>query len=127
MELRFTVLPGRLAVSRLAPGDPVPAWLPHSGFTSVTRTDDELSIVCDERVIPAEVKSDGGWRCLRVEGPFSFETTGVAAAIASPLAAAGVSLLLVATFDTDYVLVREAALERAVDALTSAGHPIRSG
>jgi hypothetical protein len=56
-----------------------------------------------------------------VEGPIPFETTGVAAAIATPLAAAKISVFLVATFDTDYLLVKEDALEGAIAALRASG------
>ena len=123
MKLRVTLLPGALAVCRLPADAAVPAWIEGS-FTSVTRTPDELSIVCDERAVPGDVNAERGWTSMRVEGPIPFQTTGVAAALVSPLAGAGISVFLIATFDTDYLLVKESALAPAVAALRAAGHEV---
>ena len=116
MILRFTPVDGLYAVCRLDPADAIPTWA-HGAFVSITRTSHELSIVCDESRVPEEVQAARGWRCLRLEGPIPFETTGVAAAITAPLAAAKISVFLVSTYDTDYVLVRAVDFERAVEVL----------
>ena len=116
----MTVLPQPLAVCRLDPDAPVPAWI-RGPFTSVTRTADELSIVCDENAAPSDVRADRGWRALKLEGPFPFAMTGVAAALLAPLADARISCLLIATYDTDYLLVQQDVFERAVDVLRAAG------
>jgi hypothetical protein len=118
-ELR--VLPGRYAVCRLDADGVAPA-----AFFSVTRTADELSVVCAEEVAPEGAKCERGWRILQVAGPLEFSLTGVLAAIAMPLAKSGVSIFAISTFDTDYVLVKEEALERAVEALRGAGHRVLS-
>ena len=76
-------------------------------------------MVCEEAYAAGKVES--GWRMLEVEGPLPFEMTGVLSSIAAPLAAAGVSIFVVSTFDTDYVLVKEAALAAGLDALQAAG------
>lgn len=123
MQLRLALLPATVAVCRLAPDTPWPEW-PRGAFTSITRTPDELSVVCDEDAVPAEVRSDRGWRVLRVEGPLAFELTGIAASLTAPLAAAEISVFLIATFDTDYLLVKEEVLQRATGALRDAGHEI---
>jgi hypothetical protein len=121
--LRLRLLEGRYGVARLAPDQPVPEWA--SGvFVSITRTEDELSIVCDEESIPSMITAERGRRCLALAGPIPFEAIGIAASLTTPLAAAGVSLFLVSTFDTDYVIVKEEALERALAALRGAGHSI---
>jgi uncharacterized protein len=120
MQLRIRVLPQRCAVSRLAPDAPIPEWA-RGAFVSVTRTAAELSVVCDEAGVPADVAAQRGWRALEVEGPIPFETTGVAAAIASPLAEAKISVFMVATFDTDYMLVKAESLDDALAALKRAG------
>lgn len=120
MELRIRVLPQRCAVSRLAPDAPIPDWA-RGAFVSVTRTAAELSVVCDEADVPADAHAQRGWRCLEVEGPIPFQTTGVAASIASPLAEAKISVFLVATFDTDYVLVKAESLHAALAVLRRAG------
>lgn len=121
--LRIASLPHRLAVCRLAPGAPLPSWI-GGAFTSLTRTDEELSIICDEDAVPADVQAERGWRAVRVIGPIPFEVTGVAAALVSPLAAAKISVFLLATFDTDYLLVKDAVFARALDVLRDAGHDV---
>jgi hypothetical protein len=124
--LTLFVLRERLAVCRLAPDAPVPAWAlgPTSGFRSVTHTPEELSLVCAEEHVPASVTAERGWRGLRVAGPLAFSLTGVLAALAQPLAEAGVPIFTLSTYDTDYVLVKETDLNRALSALRDAGHRI---
>jgi hypothetical protein len=123
MRLRLANLPNRLAVCRLAPEAAMPSWV-RGTFLSMTRTRDELSIVCDDDAVPADVKAERDWRALQVVGPIPFETTGVAAALVTPLAAAGISVFLIATFDTDYLLVKNDAFARAIDILREAGHDV---
>jgi hypothetical protein len=118
---RVSILPQRIAVCRLEPNAALPAWI-RGSFTSVTRTAEELSIVCDDDAVPGDVQADRGWRALKLEGPFAFEMTGIAAALLSPLAAAGISCLLIATYDTDYLLVKDEVLDRAVDVLRAADY-----
>ena len=118
--IQMTALDGRFAVCRLSADAPIPSW-PRGPFVSITRTPDELSIVCAELAVPNDVRAERDWRALRIEGPIPFEMTGVAAAITTPLANAGISVFLVATFDTDYVLVKNDAFERAADALRASG------
>jgi uncharacterized protein len=117
--VELDVLPGVFAVCRLDPGADTPRE-----FWSVTRTADELSVICAEEAIPEGARAERGWRALRVAGPLDFVLTGVAAALTTPLAAAGISVLPVATFDTDYLFVREESLASALSALTAAGHTV---
>jgi hypothetical protein len=121
--LSLRTLAGELAVCRLPTDAPAPA--PGAGaLWSVTRTADELSIVCPVADAPAGAEVEGGWRALKVAGPLDFALTGILAAIAAPLAEAGVSIFAVSTYDTDYVLVRDAALPAAAAALRRAGHDV---
>ena len=120
--LRLAIFPDTLAVCRLAAGDAFPHWLPTHGFLSVTRTSDELSIVCPQDAVPAGIRSEPGWRALAVAGPLDFGLTGILASIAAPLAEAGISIFAISTFDTDYVLVKAERLNDAVEALRRAGH-----
>jgi hypothetical protein len=124
--MNVTVLPERLAVCRLPASARVPSWALelHESFSSITRTAAELSIVCPEESVPPEVQVEPGWRALQLPGPIPFEETGVLAGLAGPLAAAGISIFALSTYDTDYVLVREPELERALGAL-DAGAPTR--
>jgi hypothetical protein len=121
-SLTLELLSGSSAVCRLDAAAPVPGWAASGPLASVTRTDAELSIVCAEEAVPPEVKAEGGWRCIRVRGPLGFGMTGVLASLASPLAGAGVSIFVISTYDTDYLMVQERDLERARDALARAGH-----
>jgi hypothetical protein len=123
MQLRLTLLPQSLAVCKLAADAPSPTW-PRGAFTSITRTPDELSVICDDDAVPADVQAERGWRALRVEGPLPFELTGVAAALTAPLAEARISVFLIATFDTDYLLVKEDVLAQAMGVLRAAGHDV---
>lgn len=122
--LRLTILPDTLAVSRLAPGDPVPAWAWAGETVSISRTREELSVVCRADAVPAGVRSEGGWRCLKAEGPFDFALTGILSAILAPLAAAGIPIFAFSTYDTDYIMVKAENLDRAVEALRGAGHRV---
>jgi hypothetical protein len=115
------LLPGRLTVARLPGAAALPAWADGTGFVSITRREGELSIVCADERVPADVQAERGWRALQVEGPLDFQMVGVLHALTGPLARAGISVFAVATFDTDVLLVREETLSRAVDALREAG------
>jgi hypothetical protein len=123
-RLRLRLLPGRLAVARLDGSAAVPGWAEGPGVVSITRRGEELSIVCAEARMPAEVRAERGWSALEVQGPIAFEEVGVLHALSGPLARAGVSLFALSTFDTDLVLVREETVERAVEALRVAGHAV---
>jgi hypothetical protein len=114
---------GRYAIARLDASATVPSW-PRGDLVSITRTPDELSIVCSEDAVPQDVRAERGWRCLAVEGPIPFETTGVAASLTNALAEARISVFVLSTFDTDYVLVKDDTFGRACDALRAAGHEV---
>ena len=123
--LRLTLLAERAALCRFAPDAPVPAWTGGARqFLTVSRTPTELSIVADERAMPSDVEAQRGYHILRVEGPLPLDLIGVFAALASPLADAGIPIFPIATFDTDYLLVRDAEIERALATLRTAGHMI---
>lgn len=126
-SLRLTVLPYRLAISRLQSHAPLPGWAVDGPFFSITRTADELSIVCLEEQAPGDVTVERGWRCLKVEGPLDFALTGILADLAGALASADISIFAVSTFDTDYLLVKEETLDGAVETLTVAGHRCEIG
>jgi len=121
MPLRFRLLTGSYSVSRLPAGAPWPVWLPPDGLVSVTRTTRELSVVCDSAAVPSGVQREDGWRALELAGPIPLETTGVAAAFTAPLGRDGISVFVISTYDTDYVLVKEQNLDRAIDSLRASG------
>ena len=122
--LRLSTLEGRLAVCRLGAEAEIPDWATRSSFFSVTRSPDELSVVCPEDAVPDGTKSEGGWRALRLDGTFGFGLVGVLASVATPLADSEVSILAIATHDTDYVLVKDEQLDLATAALRRCGHEV---
>jgi hypothetical protein len=111
---------------RLAPDVPVPDWATKGDFTSITRTADELSIVCPADNLPLGVPSAHRWICLKLEGPFRFSLTGVLLSFIEPLSDNGVPIFSISTFDTDYVLVQEESSATAVELLKRAGHEMIS-
>jgi uncharacterized protein len=122
--LELLVLDDRVAVCRPGQGSGVPAWAAIGDFFSVTRTSEELSIVCQESIVPEGVRAEKGWRVMRVVGTFEFSTVGILASLMTPLADAGIGLFALSTFDTDYLLVKEYDLARAVEALRASGHVV---
>lgn len=120
LKLMMAVLEGICAVCRLDAQSEIPSWI--SGlFWSITRTPDELSVVCLQEIVPGEVSHEGDWRVLEVLGPLSFALTGIIASISSALAEADISIFTLSTYDTDYVLVKADQLEKAVEALKRQG------
>lgn len=120
--LTLRVAAGEFAVCRLPPTEPVPAWAGSEVFSSITRTGDELSIVCPAAPVPANIRAERGWRLLKIAGPLDFGTVGILASVTAVLARAGISLLALGTFDTDYLLVKAERLDDALRALEAAGH-----
>jgi hypothetical protein len=122
--LTLSVEPGRFAVCRLAADAGIPAWVESGSFWSLTRTADELSIVCDERWVPPGVQSEPGWGLLKLHGPFAFSEIGILARLTDVLARERIGVLAISTFDTDYVLVPATALDAAVRSLDLAGYSV---
>jgi hypothetical protein len=124
MALSLVAPDGTFAVSKLPADAPLPSWAEGGPFVSITRTADELSIVCREEDVPVGVDSERGWRCLRVEGRLDFTLVGVMASLVGPLAGAGIPVFVVSTFDTDYLLVKAGDFDRAAAQLREAGHRV---
>jgi hypothetical protein len=93
-------------------------------FFSITRTADELSVVCQQSNVPEEVQAELDWRAFKLEGPIDFGVTGVLYKLTEPLAQAQIGIFAISTYDTDYLLVKDANLLAAVEALTQAGYTI---
>lgn len=124
LKLKFRWVHEKFAVCRLAANAPVPEWGLTGTFTSVTRTTDELSIVCGVESVPEQYKPEVPWICFKLEGPFSFTQTGVLASFIDPLTA--IPIFAISTYDTDYVLVREDFAGATLSALQEAGHELIS-
>ena len=123
-SLALALLPGRYAVAQLTADSALPAWWPTTGMRHAGWTDEELSLVCEEAHVPEDVRCQRGWRMFKLQGPFDFALTGILEAVLDPLAAAGVGIFALSTYDTDYVLVQAPQLDEAVSALRDAGHRI---
>ena len=121
-QLEFRRLSGPYVVVRFAPDESVPAWAAKGEFTSVSRSADELSIVCPAENLPHDVEAKLHWICLKLEGPFAFSLTGVLLSFIEPLSSKGIPIFAVSTYDTDYVLVQEEWIGATLNALRQAGH-----
>jgi len=124
-RLKFRRLAGPYAIVRLAADAPVPAWATEGEFTSITRTSEELSIVCAAANLPADIDSPHHWICLKLEGPFPFSQTGVLLSFIEPLSSKGIPIFAISTYDTDYVLIQEEWAGAALNALQHSGHELR--
>lgn len=120
-KLKFRLLTGLYAIVRLDSDAPVPDWATKGDFTSVSRTAEELSIVCPTDNLPPEVHSPHRWICLKLEGPFPFSQTGVLLSFIEPLSAKNTPIFAISTYDTDYVLIPE-EFTSALGMLCEAGH-----
>jgi hypothetical protein len=126
MTLTLQKLPNPLLIAKLASMEAVPAWAMAGEFFSVTRTSDELSIVCDAKRVPNHVKSEGPWIALRVKGSLDFALTGILSSLTVPLAKEKISIFAISTFDTDYLLVKQESFEKAVLVLNASGFNIET-
>lgn len=123
-KVRLLRLDGTYAVSRMDPTSALPAWADGAGFVSISRSDDELSIVCRVERIPSGVKQDTGWTCYKFIGPFAFDETGIVASVIGPLSHAGIGIFVVSTFDGDHMLLKETDASHAESVLHAAGHTL---
>jgi hypothetical protein len=119
------VLPERMAICQLPPREPIPGFLFQLPFWSLTRSDEELSVVLPEEKVPDDWKAEKGWRCLKVRGCLDFGLTGILDSLSSCLADAGVSIFVISTYNTDYLLVKDEDLDRARKALARKGYEVK--
>ena len=121
-NLTLSLLPDNYSICRLGPAADIPPWAQAGNFFSITRTEEELSLVCSQEVVPDGVLCEKGWRCIMVVGPLDFSLTGILASLTASLTEVGISVFAISTFDTDYLLVKADNLKRAVLKLQEAGH-----
>jgi len=120
--MKLALLDGSYSVCRFDAGSRIPQDIfSGPGFASVTRTANEISIVRETGTCPAIAREERGWKVLMVEGPLDFGMIGVLSSISAPLAQAGISIFVISTFDTDYVLIKEKRLDDALAVLSGAG------
>src|SRR5438132_7352271 len=126
MKLTLSILPQKYAVCRLDPNGHIPHWaLIGDDFVSLTRTRNELSIVCLQENVPPETKAERGWRCAKVDGPFDFSVAGVHVSLAIPLARANISIVAIATYQTDHLVIQAGDLVREIRVLEHTVHRIQ--
>ncbi|WP_434722432.1 ACT domain-containing protein [Mesorhizobium sp. RIZ17] len=123
-RIRLKQLPGPYAISRLEAGETIPDWADAAGFVSITRTQDELSIVCLQERVPAALRQDKDWVAFKFEGPFAFGETGIVLSVVRPLSDNGLGVFVVSTFDGDHLLVKAADGGAAIRLLGEAGHTL---
>jgi uncharacterized protein len=123
-SFELSLLAETFTICHLAADAALPEWATQGQFFSITRTSDELSVIAETVLVPARLRTKVSWRVMKVHGPFDLSEVGVLAALVQALAAAGVSVFAVSTFDTDYLLVQCSQLREAVAALRNAAHTI---
>ncbi len=117
-KLTLSILPEKIGICHFDKNSEIPDWAKNLSFCSITRTKDELSIICPQDKIPGGgVMAENNWRVFKVEGPLGFSSTGIVASLAGPLAEAEISILYIDTYETSYVLVEENNLVKAKEIL----------
>ena len=123
-QLKLKVLQGQFSIHRFSSDSEIPGQVYESEFFTISKTEDEVSIVCNSSIQLNSEKSVSGWSCFKVVGPLDFSLTGILAKLSSSLAEAGISIFAISTYDTDYILVNSEKLELASEALLISGHII---
>lgn len=125
MDIKLKLMEGEIAVAKLKAGAPIPGWALSGAWFSVTKTEDELSIAAESSRIPPGITSEGGWRTLKICGTLDFAETGIISGISAVLAQSGISVFVISTYNTDYILIKNAGLEDALGALGQSGYDIQ--
>jgi hypothetical protein len=122
MNLNLNILDGSFTIHRFSPNNEIPNQIYQGRFYSITKTDEEISIVCSSLVHLDSESSETDWSCIKVLGPLDFSLTGILADISAILAKAEISIFAISTFDTDYILVKSEKLQATKKALQKAGY-----
>jgi len=123
-QLKFIILPGNYSLCRLAANEELPVWVFASSFYTISKSSEELSIVCESKYVPGNIQQSNGWKLLKIDAVLDLSLTGITARFSKPLAEAGINLCVIATFDTDYVMVTEEKLLLATEALQKEGFTV---
>jgi len=121
-KLRLQLLEGKYAICRLNGRAPVPAWAEGEGLVAISRSDDELSVLCRADRVPEDTQADFDWICLKLVGPFDLHETGIALSVVQPLAEGGIGVFLVSSYDGAHLLIKDSDLLHAQMLLQNAGH-----
>ncbi len=120
--MKFKTSDGPFVICKLERDTIVPAWATGGTLSSITRSPDELSIICEEAAVPRDAKAERGFHCVQLVGPFDFQAIGILESFLRPLAEAAVPIFAISTYDTDWILIQERHWERALLVLAKAGH-----
>jgi hypothetical protein len=123
-QLKLSLLNETYGICAFESDAPIPDWAVAASLCSITRTEKELTVVCSQKIIPADIKHDCDWKCFRIDGSFDLNQIGVISSLAAPLAQAGISIFVISSYDTDYILVKDEKVEQAVAMLNDNGHSI---
>lgn len=124
-NISIKLLEGKYAVCKLGVTESIPEWCRDNSFVSITRTADELSIVCLQNNVPEGVNAERDWNILKIEGQLDFSLIGIISSISSILAKKEISIFVISTFNTDYILVKEKNIENTIKALLEEEYEIK--
>ena len=124
--MNLNILDGSFSIHRLSPNAEIPDQIYHNQFYSITRTNEEISVVCSYSVPLDSERSETGWSCIKVLGPLDFSLTGILANISAVLAKSEISIFAISTFDTDYILIKSEKLQAAKEALHQAEYTFKN-
>jgi uncharacterized protein len=126
MNIDFTLLKGDYSIYRLKKDSAIPSWVSESDFCSVTRTKEELSIICKDAGIKADIdiRTDRSWRILKINGPLDLSLIGIIADISNLLKDNKIPVFTISTYDTDYILIKFQYLSETISVLRNAGYKI---
>ncbi|KAB8127385.1 ACT domain-containing protein [Gracilibacillus oryzae] len=123
MQLRK--LSATFSIVKIDPSDNIPSWAVSDLFISITKTDEELSIVCPTDNVPDNaqvIAIEHDWKCIKIEGMLDFALTGILASLANPLADNNISIFAISTYNTDFLMVKSEVFEKAKEVLEAEGH-----
>ena len=125
-DLDFKLFKDTFSICRLNKDSPIPEWLENSDFFSLTRTPDELSIVCNQVLVKSDDKIiiNKDWRIIKIKGPLDFTLTGIIAYISDLLKKNNIPIFVISTYDTDYILTKNQYINKVLIVLKSNGHKI---
>lgn len=123
-KLNLKLLKGEYSVCRFDKNDEIPKWIFNEEFFSITKTEDELSIVCLQDNIKENIKCEKGWKVLKIEGPLDFSLIGILSRISTLMANNDISIFAISTYDTDYILIKEESINKAIKVLEDSNYNI---
>lgn len=95
-------------------------------FCFVSKTDEELSLVCNTNLLPKNViECDNGWKAFRIQGVLDFSLIGILSKISALLAENKIGIFVVSTYNTDYILTKEEKFNKSIEILESNGYVIK--